>query len=353
MPQKSRRATIHDVARHAGVSAATVSKVLNGVTTVKPPSVERIHKAIAELDYRMDPLASGLRNEQRKIIGVVVPDLESPFFGALVTSLERAAEDAGYHMIIASGRESETREAELVARINDWRVSGMVLVPVRSERGLGAQTLRELGVYAVLVDRVSADEHFDTVSADNHEASAAVADFLVDRGHKHILLHGATRISKAVQTRLAGFTERVQALDPDVKIDELLSDDDLDTQRDAIHRYFEERQGDQRPTAIYSLSQHSTLLVLSELRRRDIRIPDDIALVGFDDVDWMQTTWPSITAVAQPVAAMAERALAALLARVEGENQGFPVQYLEPCTMHVRQSAGRKRTPSRHSRRGG
>ncbi len=349
---EQRRATIHDVARAAGVSAATVSKFLRDFASVKPANARRIREAIEELGYRKDPLASGLRNEQRRIIGAVVPDLESSFFGALVTGLERAAETAGYTMIVASSRECEAREAELVGRMNDWRVAGTILMPVRSERGLGAEKLRAFGMQAVLVDRVSADEKFDTVAADNHEASADVADFLISAGHSHLLLHAATQVSKSVRTRVEGFRDRVRALAPGVRLDKLVSDGDLNTQRQMIRDYFEGRDAAKRPTAIFSLSQNSTLIVLSELRRRSIRVPEDIALVGFDDAEWMQTTWPTITAVAQPVTTLAERAVAALLARVEGQNTGFPVQHLEPCTMMIRQSARAEGAPARHSLQG-
>ena len=345
--EKSRRATIHDVARTAGVSAATVSKVLRGVATVKQENAERVHAAVKELDYRMDPLASGLRNEYRRIIGAVVPDLESPFFGALVTGLEDAAEAAGYHMIVASSRESEEREAALVARMNDWRVAGTVLMPVRSERGRGTEMLQELDMQAVLVDRVSAHARYDTVTADNFKASASVADLLLDLGHRHVLLHGATRVSKAVRTRLDGFSVRARERDPSVVIDELVSNGNPDEQREAIGAYLDAWRAGDGPTAIFSLSQHSALLVFSELRRRGMRSPEDVALVGFDDADWMQTTWPSITAVAQPVAAMAERAVKTLLARVEGRNTGLPVQNLERCRMLVRQSTARETAPSR------
>lgn len=338
--RKDRRATIHDVARRAGVSAATVSKVLRGVGSVRAENADSVRAAVRELGYRTDPLAAGLRHEQRRIIGAVVPDLESPFFGALVTGLERAAEAAGYHMIIASSRESEDREEDLIARMNDWRVAGTVLAPVRSERGQGAQKLRDLGMQAVLVDRVSADDRFDTVSSDNFQASAAVADLLVGQGHGHILLHGATRISKAVRTRLDGFISRARALNPAVRIDTLLSDDAPEMQRGAIRAYFDAHSGPECPTAVFSLSQHSTLLVLSEMRRQAIRCPEHIALVGFDDAEWMQTTWPSITAVAQPVHEIAERAVTALLARIEGAVSGYPVQHLESCVMLIRQSAG-------------
>jgi LacI family transcriptional regulator len=350
---RQKRATIHDVARQAGVSAATVSKVLRGATSVKAENSARIHAAVQELGYRMDPLAAGLRHEQRRIIGAVVPDLESPFFGALVTGLERAAEEAGYAVIIASSRECEEREADLVARMNDWRVAGTVLVPIRSERGMGAEKLYQLGMKAVLVDRVSASERFDTVSADNFGASARVADFLLGQGYRHILLHGARRTSKAVRARVDGFTTQARARDPGVRIDTLLSEGDLDAHRQAVCKYFDANAGSDGPDAVFSLSQHSTLLALSELRRRGLRVAEQIALVGFDDADWMQTTWPSITAVAQPVEAMAERAVAMLLARVDGRRDGFPVQHLELCTLRVRQSAGPAEEKPYQSRHGG
>ncbi|PCJ91000.1 MAG: LacI family transcriptional regulator [Hyphomicrobiales bacterium] len=267
----------------------------------------------------------------------------------MVTGLERGFEAAGYRLIVASSRESEAREAELVTRMNDWRVGGVILAPVRSQRGSGTEMLRALDMQAVLIDRVSADDQFDTVVADNYAASSFVADYLLDAGHKHILLHGATRISKAVRTRVDGFTTRALALQPDIQIDTLFSDDGLEAQRDSLNQYFDALESDGHPTAVFSLSQRSTLLVLSELRRRALRIPDEVALIGFDDVDWMHITWPSITAVAQPVAAMAEAAVAALLARIEGQNSGVPVQHLEACTMLVRESVEPNLSPSRRA----
>ncbi|WP_068115787.1 LacI family DNA-binding transcriptional regulator [Tropicimonas marinistellae] len=295
----------------------------------------------------MDPVVSGSRIEHRRIIGAVVPNLDSPFFGALATGLEDAAETAGYEMIVSSSRESEEREAKLIARMNDWRVAGTILVPVRSERGLGPKMLRELDMQAVLVDRASADDRYDTVAADNYAASAAVADYLLGLGHRHILLQGATQISKAVRLRVDGFSERAISIDSNVQLDKLLSDDDLEMQRNAIGAYLDARRiAATTPSAVFCLSQHSTLLVFSELRRHHLQVPEEVALVGFDDADWMQETYPSITAVKQPVGTMAGKALEVLLARVEGRNPGAPVQYLEECEMVVRQSVGLEKTAS-------
>ena len=177
---RQRRATIHDVAREAGVSAATVSKVLRGVSSVKADNARRVHDAVTSLGYRMDPLASGLRNEQRRILGAVVPDLESPFFGALVTGLERVAEEAGYAMIVASSRESEAREADLVARMNDWRVAARCCT-VRSRTRKRPTTAAETSEEAVWRGRASADARSTHVAADKHPGvpRADVAQLLV------------------------------------------------------------------------------------------------------------------------------------------------------------------------------
>ncbi|SFC24334.1 LacI family DNA-binding transcriptional regulator [Tropicimonas isoalkanivorans] len=295
----------------------------------------------------MDEHASRPQTDHRRFIGAIVPDLETPFFGALVTRLENAAEAAGYRVITASSHENEEREADLVASMNDLGVAGTALVPARSERGAGPQKLRELDMQAVLVDRVSADDRYDTVTADNYAASSAAADYLLGLGHRHILLHGATRISMAVRLRLAGFVERATTIDPDVQLDELLSDGDPDTQRKAINDYLDTRRiAAATPSAVFSLSQHSTLLVFSELRRRNLQVPQEISLVGFDDADWMQATWPPITAVEQPIKTMAQKAVEVLVSRIEGRTTGAPVQHLEACTMLMRESVGPEKAAS-------
>ncbi|MEP0521038.1 MAG: LacI family DNA-binding transcriptional regulator [Hyphomicrobiales bacterium] len=333
-----KRPTIHDVARHAGVSAATVSKIMNGVKTVKPNNVERVQEVIRKLGYRADPVASELRQGQRRLIAAIVPELENSFFGALVSGIEKAAEKAGYKVIFATSRESEAREIEVVQRMHDWRVAGAIVVPVHSELGGGASKLKDLDIPSVLVDRVSPSSTYDTVAADNYKASSNVADFLAEQGHKYFLLHCATTISQAIKSRADGFTSRLSEIDKSIQVDKLLSEDDVVDERDKLRQYFDDRGDGDRPTAIFSLSQRSTLIALSELRRRKLAIPEQIALVGFDDADWMQTTWPSITTVSQPVERIAEQAVRTLLARLNENVKTFPVQHLEQCELQIRES---------------
>lgn len=333
---QQRRPSIHDVASRAGVSAATVSKVLAGVTTVKPENAQRVFDAVEHLGYRVDPLASDMRRAKRRIIGAIMPEFESEFFGQMVTELEGLAEQRGYTLVAASSRESEAREKEILARMHDWRVAGVVLAPVRNEHGPAAGFMKANGMTGVLIDRVLADDAFDTVSADSAAASAEVARALVGKGHRHILVVGLGQQAATVRARLEGFRSTALELAPDILIDVVLSESDVEPLRTLLRDYFSKGK---RPTAVYSLFLKGTLVALSEFRRRGWHCPDDISLVGFDDAEWMQVTWPAIAAVVQPVREIADNAMDVLFRRIEGEG-GPPKARLEPCKVLMRESVG-------------
>lgn len=331
--KKIQRASIHDVARLAGVSAATVSKVLRGVKTVKVGNVEKIQQAVKELNYRLDPLASDLRRSERRIIGLVVPDLENEFFGKLTSTLEILAENAGYTLTITSSQESEVREKHLIERLCDWRVAGTILAPVRSERGEGAMAMKENAMVGVLVDRVTANQHFDTVTSDNALASAKVAKSLINAGHRHILLLGLSEVSKNVRTRISAFKEEVASTSLNIRVDVLPADGSLEDLENSVSEYLDK----QKPTAVFSLFQKGTLAVLAEFRRRNIKCPEQISLVGFDDAEWMQATYPAVSAVVQPIKQIAEQAFIRLLLRIEG-NDDVVIGQLEHCDYQQRES---------------
>ncbi|GAB5512072.1 MAG: LacI family DNA-binding transcriptional regulator [Hyphomicrobiales bacterium] len=335
--QTTKRASIHDVARSAGVSAATVSKVLSGVSTVKDINVEKVNAAVEALGYKMDPLAAGLRQTTRRIIGLIVPDLENEFFGKIAARLEILAEEAGYSLSIVSSHESEEREERLVERMHVWRVAGTILAPVRSERGTGTKMMKSLAMTGALVDRVVSDDVYDTVAVDNADASAKVARLLSEKGHRHVALIGLNEVSRNVRTRANAFSEEAQTFCPDMRVDMLMSDEHDDEFRGHLSRYLDHN----RPTVVFSLFQKGTLMALSEFRRRGLRCPQDISLVGFDDAEWMQVTYPAVSAVVQPIGKLADHAFHRLLARIEGHweaTESASICHLEPCTLQLRES---------------
>lgn len=331
--QPTRRASIHDVARSAGVSAATVSKVLRGVAGVKSGNVERVRAAVDAMGYQMDPLAAGLRQTTRRILALIVPDLESEFFGRIAAQLELLAEQAGYGLLIMSSHEDEEREARLVERMHVWRVAGTILAPVRSERGLGTALMKRLSMTGALLDRVMSDDVYDTVAVDNGGASASVARMLAAKGHRHVLLIGLNEVSRNVRARASAFEREAAAICPDMRVDALMIDDRAGNFRHMLSLYLDGN----RPTAVFSLFQKGTLVALSEFRRRGLRCPSDVSLVGFDDAEWMQVTYPSVSAVVQPIERLAHLAFDRLLARIEGQG-GASICSLEPCALELRES---------------
>jgi LacI family transcriptional regulator len=196
--------------------------------------------------------------------------------------------------------------------------------------------MKKYGMTGVLIDRVLADDSFDTVSADSAAASAEVARSLVEKGHRHILVVGLGEQAATVHARLDGFRNTAIELAPDIGIDVILSESDVEPLRASIRSYFDKGE---RPTAVYSLFLKGTLVALSEFRRRGWHCPNDVSLVGFDDAEWMQVTWPAIAAVVQPVKQMAVQAMDILFRRIEGE-AGPPAALLEKCTVLMRESVG-------------
>lgn len=331
--QTPKRASIHDVARVANVSAATVSKVLRGVTTVKAANASKVQAAVDALGYQMDPLAAGLRQSRRRILGLIVPDLQSEFFGCIAARLELLAEKANYSLSIASSHESEDREQALVERMHVLRVAGTLLAPVRSERGSGVRRMKVLSMTGALLDRVVSDDIYDTVAVDNAGASAQVARLLAQMGHRHVLLIGLNEVSRNVRARARTFTQEARTICPHMQVDVLMIDERLENSRSVLADYLDHN----RPTAVFSLFQKGTLIALSEFRRCGLRCPQDVSLVGFDDADWMRVTHPSVTAVKQPIDRLADLAFERLIARIDGQT-GASVCRLEPCTLNLRES---------------
>ncbi|MGN8112976.1 LacI family DNA-binding transcriptional regulator [Labrys sp. 22185] len=306
------RATIHDVARLANVSPATVSKVLRGLGAVKAESVARIHAAVRELGFRVDPLAANLRRSRRSIVGLIVPDFRNPFFGSMVAHFERLAEGSGYRLVTVSSAEKTEREAAQTEALLDWRVAGMIVVPTDG-RPAAEASLLDQKVATVLLDRVPDETGFDRVSVNNVEASAAVIRELVARGHRRILLGPSSLDLTNMRDRVDGAMAAARQADIVEDIEVLLCGPDVASAMHAMASRFDEGR---LPTAIFTLYSPATLAALREVERRGLVMPRDLSVVGFDDIEWMQVTHPPIAAVIQPVQAIAEVAWAQLMQRL-------------------------------------
>jgi LacI family transcriptional regulator len=325
-------ASINDVARLAGVSPATVSNALTGRKPVSPKLVKRVQSAVKALDYRADPLASMLRSGASKIVAVLVPDLDNPFFTSIVSSVEDCLGKDRYEVIVASSHGQESLEKSRLKAILAWRPAGLVVVPCADEFS-ARKLVRASKAPYVVADRVTNNSNADTVSVDNEEAGAIGARHLVDLGHRNILI-AATSLSLAnIRQRCSGASQVLHSRGlPKPAVVELGFA--IDAAGERLAKWFDRNPA---PTAILALTNSTTLGVLATMAERGLRLPENISLIGFDDYAWMSARATPLTAIRQPVRDMGRILWQRLSARINGD--ASPVQHVRlPCELLVRAS---------------
>jgi len=307
------RPSIRDVARHAGVSPGCVSNVMNGRRRQDDPIGRAVLEAIETLGYRRNTIASNLRSSQSRIIGLVIPDFENPFFAELVARLERCAEATNYRIVATSSREDPAIETREIDELVSWRIAGILMIPALTSKVEAIARYRDTPF--VLLDRVPQGLPFDGIAVDNENASAAVTRRLIELGHRRILVAYLGEGIDNVAERLDGVRRGVAESDRDVAVSYLSTGGTVESAAQSIERYLDEHEA---PTAIFCLFNLATLAAYGVAQARGLRVGHDLALVSFDDSAWMAHVHPPVAAIAQPVAQIAERAWERLLSRIEG-----------------------------------
>lgn len=324
--------TMRDVAVRAGVSPATVSNALSGRRGVDPALAERVCAAAAALDYRVDRLASQLRSGRARVIAVLVPAIDNPYFTALIAALERLVRADGYVLVVASAADSDAVERERLAALLAWRPAGLVVTPTGD--GFASRDLvAEADLPYVVLDRVPDAPGADSVTIDNAAAAALAARHLIALGHVDVLVVASTLRLANIRERAGGIAATYAALGlpaPPVLEGGLTFEAIGARLRAAMTSVG-------RPTAIVALTNFATLGVLAALGDQGLDVPGDISLIGFDDYAWMRVARPSITAVAQPVEALAAAAWQRLRQAFEAPPQS-PRRLMLPAKLEIRGS---------------
>jgi len=337
-----KRVSIRNVAAKAGVSPATVSNVLNGRQGAAAPEVAARVQAIAhELGYEVDRVASQLRTGRARVVTVLVPSLDNPYFSAIIAGLERRVQDEGYDIIVASSNENEAVERSRLAALLSWRPSGVVIIP-NDDRFTTRTLLDDIGVPYVVVDRITEDFVGDTIGSDNRAAGRQAAEHLLEYGHSNALVVATTTRIANIRERCEGiaqvFQEAGLSSPPILEVGQT-----FETVADGLQDWFAVNE---RPTAVIALTNFGTLGVLADMAQRNIRIPEDISLVGFDDYAWMRAAAPPITAVRQAVEQIAEEAWATIRSKID--DPAVPPRHVRlPCELILRSSTRRIGLPIR------
>jgi len=325
----NKRATITDVAKHAGVSLATVSRVMNGNPKVDRDMADRVRASASELGYTASPLARSLKLGRTQTVAVLVPDLENPTFQALLRGISRAASADGFHVLIADSAEQVDEEQVLIRELRQ-RTDGLVLCAPRSAREDLSRLLDDPHP-TVVINREPFDGT-DTISGNYGEALYALVEHLHGLGHRHLAyLAGSTH--SASNTARLGALHRAMVELADLTVDELPAGVDFDSGSRSADAVLETGA-----TAVLAYNDLVAMGLLSALTERGVRVPEDLSLAGFDDIPFSRFTTPPLTTVTVPVMELGRMAWSALHARLEGHPLNANI-VLQP-TLAPRSSTG-------------
>jgi LacI family transcriptional regulator len=326
--------TIKEVAQHAGVSAATVSRVLNDRATVDPVLARRVRRAIEELGYQPSRTARALRAGSR-VWTLIISDIRNAFFGELARGVEDAAQDADLALVLCNTDENVGKERTYLDLAIAERVAGVILSPA-SWTETSVERLRAAGIPVVLVDREIASNGVDTVTIDNRSNARAATQHLLDRGYRRIgCICGPATVTTA-RDRRDGYRDALR--DAGLPVDAELIREEA----------FKTHGGERGAAALLELAEPPDALfvtngpqcagALAVLRERGVQVPSDIGMISFDDDPWTSLTTPTISTVAQPAYAIGREAAALLHKRMSGDD-GPPRRVLLTAELRIRSSS--------------
>jgi LacI family transcriptional regulator len=331
-----------DVAAEAGVSVSTVSHVLNGTRPVSQVLTEKVRLAVEATGYSRNALARSLATSTTNIVGIVVAATSNPFFAPVFSAMEETARLHGYTVLLADSHDDPDLEAAQVRVMLDHQVAGIILASAAASPPSTLDLLFDRRVPVTLVDRF-ADERFNEVGTENVEATARLVTHLTELGHTRIgFVAGRTGLATTAE-RLAGY--RLSLERAGLRFDPLLVRDGGSRAGPASTAVLQLLDAPEPPTAIVSGNNNMTLGVLRALREAAVRIPDDIAIVAYDDVEWWDLIDPGLTAIAQPIAEIGKGAITLLLDQIKDPEANVRHQRIEPVFVH-RESCGCRRRPS-------
>ncbi len=345
--------TISDVAKRAGVSAMTVSRVVNGTGYTSSGTRTRVEAAIEELGYVPNALARQLRSKRTKTIALVVSDISNPFFTTVARGVEDYAMGHGFSVMYCNTDESEAEEEQYLLMLIERQVDGLLLVPARSS-GESFRLLANHHMPVVVLDRRVAARNVDSVRCDSEAGAYALARHLLDLGHRRIaVLTGPRSISTSVD-RVAGVR---RALDeaglslPDELVHYGGYNFGKSNQADG-HRMALEMLGasGERPTAIFCANNFIAFGAIRALREAGLRVPEETSVVAFDDLPEEWVSEPFLTVAAQPAYEIGQRAATLLLSQIDGHQEPTGQSVVLPFELIVRRSSAPPATTTNASR---
>lgn len=317
LPVARRPPTIRDVAERAGVSTATVSRILSGALSARPATRERVLEAVHELGYRPSGVARSLKLRATATLGLIVTDIENPFFPELVRSIEDAAREREYSVLFCNGDEDPDREESYLELLAERRVDGIIVASSGLTERHGRWIAGAL-VPVVLVNCETSGGSRPAILSDNREGARVAAEHLLALGHRRLGLVLGQPANAATAERLGGVRDALEAAG--------LPPDELATARGDGHVAGGERATEELLraipglTAIVCYNDLTAIGAIRAVRATGRRVPEDVSIVGFDDIDLARYVDPPLTTVAQQTARMGRWGVERLADLIRGAN---------------------------------
>lgn len=321
--------TIKDIARKAGVSYATVSRALNNRPEVNEKTRREIQKLAEEMGYKPNALARSLVTRESKTLGLIIPDITNPFFPEVARGAEEAAAQAGYSIFLCNTNWEEEKERKYLALLEEKRVDGIILASVINDEQQMMEYLADSAVPLIMINRVLKNIQAHYVVIDNVRGACLVMEHLIENGHRDIAFVGGLSHVEATRERLQGYKMMLGAYDLPVR-PELIRLGSF-KRESGYSNALELLKLSPRPTAIFAANDILALGVLQAAADMNLRVPGDLAVVGFDDIPFASYAEVSLTTVAQPKYAMGEMAAKILIEEIkEGPSREKKKIILQP-----------------------
>jgi DNA-binding LacI/PurR family transcriptional regulator len=315
-------ANMKQIAKTAGVSLGSVSHVLNGSVNVSESLRKRVMDAVEAVGYQPSQLARGLRRDKTNMIGMIIPDIANPFFPAVVRGAEDVAFAAGYRLVLCNTDNSHEKELVHLNELRTYLPAGLIVIPSSfSDLTAQAKSYRQAGASVICVDRLPRDWEGNSVTVAHEDGACVAANHLIRLGHRQLaVITGPLHLTNA-QQRLAGFKRALQQADIAIS-DEYIQESTFDRQAGYTKSLVLLRLVP-RPTAIFASNDLIALGVLQAAHKLGLRCPEDLSIIGFDNLEFSEYTNPSLTTVHQPGYELGACAAEIMLDQVSGRQESI------------------------------
>ena len=333
------RVSLKDLAQQLGVSIATVSRALHGSAEIGEDMRQRVKALAKELNYRPNPFAQSLRKEAPKIIGVVVPNLVTHYYAAVLDGIEAEALKAGYSVISANTHERFLDEARAIDNLYSLHVEGIIACLAQDTTDYSHfEQVHRMGVPVVFFGRTCLTDLFSCVTANGDEAAYEATQHLIATGSRRIAFIGGPNHLDMVRRRKHGYLEALR--DNRLPIDRQIVVCDRIDYDVALEATLQLLQSDERPDAILAFNDIITFAAFTAIRQLGLRIPDDVALIGFTDDEHARYMTPKLSAIEDQSRLMGERACQLLLRQLAGDTKVCKV--IVPQQVVIRESSAKQ-----------